>query len=50
MIINIQELPIKKEIYGIIHIGAYECEERLNYLNFVSDNEIVWIDTLKDKK
>uniref|UniRef100_A0A6C0AZX4 Methyltransferase FkbM domain-containing protein n=1 Tax=viral metagenome TaxID=1070528 RepID=A0A6C0AZX4_9ZZZZ len=49
MLINIKELPIKKQIHGIIHVGAHECEERTNYLNFVSDNQIVWIDALKEK-
>lgn len=52
MLININDLKFHKDVYGIIHIGAHECEERFNYLlNFhnLTDNDIVWIDALSDK-
>ena len=32
MLIDVSWLKIIKEVRGIIHIGAHECEERINYL------------------
>jgi len=52
MLINIFQLFFVKDVKGIIHIGAHECEERINYLmrfNNVSDDDIIWIDALKFK-
>ena len=52
MLIDISELKFTKDVYGVIHIGAHDCEERIKYLtqfNNVTDNEIVWIDALKNK-
>ena len=52
MLIDIKKLKFCKEVYGIIHIGAHECEERMIYLNRfnkVTDDEIIWIDALKNK-
>jgi|LakMenE01Jun11ns_1017448.scaffolds.fasta_scaffold9949960_2 FkbM family methyltransferase len=52
MLIDISQLKFTKDVYGIIHIGAHECEERSKYLrkfNNVTDNEIIWIDALKNK-
>lgn len=52
MLIPFSELKFKKNVHGIIHIGAHDCEERILYLmNFhnITDNEIVWIDALKNK-
>jgi FkbM family methyltransferase len=51
MLIDISYLKFTKNVYGIIHIGAHECEERFTYLNRfnITDNEIIWIDALEDK-
>ena len=52
MLIDISQLKFSKDVYGIIHIGAHECEERFKYLlNFhnITDNEIIWIDALSEK-
>lgn len=52
MLININNLNFFKDVYGIIHIGAHECEERNSYLmhfNNITDNDIVWIDALEEK-
>jgi len=52
MLININDLKFHKNVNGIIHIGAHECEERYQYLlkfHNVTDNEIIWIEALKDK-
>jgi FkbM family methyltransferase len=52
MLIDISQLKFFKEVIGIIHIGAHECEERLNYLikfNSITDDDIVWIDAIKTK-
>lgn len=52
MLIDISQLKFTKDIYGVIHIGAHDCEERIKYLlkfHNVTDNEIIWIDALKSK-
>ena len=52
MLIDISQLKFRKDVYGVIHIGAHDCEERNKYLtqfHNVTDNEIVWIDALKNK-
>jgi len=52
MLINITDLKFHKSVHGIIHIGAHECEERYQYLvkfHNITDDEIIWIDALKDK-
>ena len=52
MLIDISQLKFTKEVNGVIHIGAHECEERMKYLlrfNNVTDNEIIWIDALQYK-
>ena len=52
MLIDISQLKFTKDVYGVIHIGAHECEERIKYLSRfcnVTDNEIIWIDALKNK-
>jgi FkbM family methyltransferase len=51
MLIELEDLNIKKKVKGIIHIGAHECEERNKYLNFfnLNDNNIIWIEALPDK-
>ena len=52
MLIDISQLKFIKDVYGVIHIGAHDCEERMLYLSKfhnVTDNEIIWIDALKSK-
>jgi FkbM family methyltransferase len=52
MLIDISQLKFTKDVYGIIHIGAHDCEERYKYLfkfNNITDNDIIWIDALKNK-
>ena len=52
MLIDVSSLKIIKEVRGIIHVGAHDCEERIKYLiNFhsVTDNDIIWIDAYKNK-
>lgn len=40
----------KKNIKGIIHIGASDCRERLNYMKYynLKDDNIIWINAMKD--
>ena len=41
---------INLNITGILHIGAHECEELNDYLrNGISDDNIIWIDAIKEK-
>lgn len=52
MLIDIKNLNFIKNITGIIHIGAHECEERINYLlkfHNITDDDIIWIDALSEK-
>ena len=52
MLIDISQVKFSKDVYGVIHIGAHDCEERIKYLlhfHNVTDNEIIWIDALKKK-
>jgi len=52
MLIDIFSLKFIKQINGIIHIGAHDCEERIKYLSrfdCITDNDIIWIDALKHK-
>jgi FkbM family methyltransferase len=52
MLIDIFSLKFPKEVRGILHLGAHECEERFKYLsrfNSITDDDIIWIDALKDK-
>jgi FkbM family methyltransferase len=52
MLIDIFSLKFPKEVKGIIHLGAHECEERIAYLskfNNITDNDIIWIDALENK-
>jgi hypothetical protein len=52
MLIDIFSLKFPKQVKGILHLGAHECEERVKYLhrfNYVTDDDIVWIDALIDK-
>lgn len=52
MLIDISQLKFTKIVHGIIHVGAHNCEERINYLlNFhnVTDDDIIWIEAYKKK-
>jgi hypothetical protein len=41
---------INLNITGILHIGAHDCEELNDYIKHgVDDNNIVWIDAMKEK-
>lgn len=47
MLISIHEIkPFIKNIKGIIHIGAHECEERGAYINElnIGDNKTLWFE------
>ena len=41
---------ISKEITGVIHVGAHQCEERETYLELFrqTDDSILWIDPLQE--
>ena len=52
MLIDIFSLKFPKDVRGIVHLGAHNCEERIKYLtrfNNITDNDIIWIDALSDK-
>ena len=52
MLIDIFSLRFPKQVEGILHLGAHDCEERVKYLsrfNSITDDDIVWIDALIDK-
>lgn len=52
MLIDIFSLRFPKQVNGILHLGAHDCEERVKYLsrfNHTTDDDIVWIDALVDK-
>jgi len=39
-----------KQVKGILHIGAHECEEKKDYnANGIPDSKIVWVEGNKDK-
>jgi len=39
----------KLNITGILHVGAYECEEIIYYEKYVPRNKILWIEAMYDK-
>ena len=51
MLIEFEKLKITKPIRGIIHIGAFECEEKGGYNNIlnIDDKNIIWIEAVKEK-
>lgn len=52
MLIHISTLNshFKLNISGILHIGAHECEEMLDYNNIgVTNDKIFWIEAIPDK-
>lgn len=34
---------------GILHVGAHECEELLNYDKYLSRDKMLWVEALSDK-
>ena len=51
MLIPFDQLLLTKQVKGVIHVGAHECEERNGYLyNFnLDDSKIIWIDAISEK-
>jgi FkbM family methyltransferase len=52
MLISFQELlPFIKNVKGIIHIGAHECEERQDYMKIlnIGDDKTLWFDAMPFK-
>jgi FkbM family methyltransferase len=37
------------KIKGILHVGAHECEEIIDYDKYISRENVLWIDALQDK-
>lgn len=51
MLINLHDL-IKKyniTIKGILHVGAHECEELIDYLQYAQMNKILWVEAMPNK-
>ena len=51
MLINLHDL-IKKyniTIKGILHVGAHECEELIEYLQYAQMNKILWVEAMPNK-
>ena len=51
MLINLHDL-IKKyniKIKGILHVGAHECEELIEYLQYAQMNKILWVEAMPNK-
>lgn len=51
MLISLHELVKKYDIKikGILHVGAHECEELGDYLNYIEIDKILWVEGLPDK-
>jgi FkbM family methyltransferase len=51
MLIPLHYLVKKYNIkfYGVLHVGAHECEEINDYEQYLPRNKIVWIEALIDK-
>jgi FkbM family methyltransferase len=43
----VQKYNIK--LKGVLHVGAHECEELNDYLEYLPINKILWIEGLEDK-
>jgi len=37
------------EFKGILHVGAHECEELNSYEKYISKENILWVEAMKDK-
>jgi FkbM family methyltransferase len=51
MLIPLNELVQKYNIQfkGILHVGAHECEELNEYLNYTTNDKILWVEAMPDK-
>jgi len=51
MLISLHHLVNKYNVVfkGILHVGAHECEELQDYLNYVPINKVLWVEALEDK-
>jgi FkbM family methyltransferase len=51
MLIPFVELVEKYNIQfkGILHVGAHECEEIHDYEKYISRNNVLWVEAMKDK-
>ena len=51
MLISLHELIQKYNvnIKGILHVGAHECEEIVDYEKYIPRNKILWVEAMPDK-
>lgn len=51
MLISLHELVKKYNIIfkGILHVGAYECEEFIYYDKYLPRKKVLWVEALPDK-
>lgn len=51
MLISLHDLVKKYNINfkGILHVGAHECEEISDYENYISRNNVLWVEAMEDK-
>jgi len=51
MLISLDDLVKKYNINfkGILHVGAHECEEIVDYDKYISRDKMLWIEAMKDK-
>jgi FkbM family methyltransferase len=51
MLIPLHDLVKKYNIQfrGILHVGAHECEELVDYEKYVTRDKILWVEALPDK-
>lgn len=51
MLISLHDLVKKYNVVfkGVLHVGAHECEELKDYLNYLPMNKILWVEGLEDK-
>lgn len=51
MLINLHQLVKKYNIQftGILHVGAHECEELVDYEKYINRDKILWIEAIDSK-
>lgn len=51
MLISLHEIVKKHNINfkGILHVGAHECEEIHDYEKYISRNNVLWVEAMKNK-